>query len=122
MSAPRHYHQTVRCCADCPLLGPSIGSKRIVCGASGSRIIRRGIPHFRLIPDIDQIPEWCPLPASPSCPRCGAPGAHIGETPLPDGNGSYDQFQCSSCEHGHMVRARDHRWKNLAESITGGAP
>lgn len=58
----------------------------------------------------------------PSCPRCGAPGIRIGETPLPDGNGSYDQFRCSCCEHGYMTRARDHRWSNLAKSVTGETP
>jgi len=55
------------------------------------------------------------------CPRCEAEGIHIGNTPLPDGNGEYEQYQCLNCGHGFMIRARDHRWRNLAESITGDA-
>ena len=122
MSAPRHYHQTVRSCGDCPLLGPSIG-RRTFCGARGSRVILRGIPHRRIIPNLDQIPDWCPLPVetTPPCPRCGGAGIHIGETPLPDGNGAYTQYRCSVCENGYMTRPQeDHRWENLAAGLTGG--
>ncbi len=35
-------------------------------------------------------------------PQCGASGVHIGETPLPDGNGAYDQYQCLRCGHRFM--------------------
>ena len=41
-----------------------------------------------------------------ACPRCGANGVHIGETPLPDGNGAYDQYRCLNCDHGFMLSAK----------------
>lgn len=57
----------------------------------------------------------------PPCPRCGGAGEHIGETPLPDGNGAYTQYRCSVCENGYMTRPQeDHRWENLAAGLTGG--
>lgn len=40
-----------------------------------------------------------------SCPRCGAAGVHLGETPLPDGNGAYEQYQCLNCGHGFLLRS-----------------
>lgn len=40
------------------------------------------------------------------CTRCGADGVHIGETPLPDGNGAYDQYRCLKCGHGFMLPER----------------
>lgn len=43
-----------------------------------------------------------PLKAS-FCPRCGAEGVKIGETPLPDGNGAYELYQCLFCGHGFSV-------------------
>lgn len=59
--------------------------------------------------------------SAPPCPRCGGAGEHIGETPLPDGNGAYTQYCCTCCRHGYMTPPReDYRWKNLAEGITGG--
>ena len=41
-----------------------------------------------------------------ACPRCGANGVHLGETPLPDGNGAYDQYRCLNCDHGFMLSAK----------------
>lgn len=38
------------------------------------------------------------------CPRCGAEGIKTGETPLPDGNGAYEQYCCLLCGHGFLVR------------------
>jgi len=60
--------------------------------------------------------------SAPPCPRCGGAGTHIGETPLPDGNGSYLQHRCLDCGHGYMLPRSppDHRWENLARGITGG--
>jgi hypothetical protein len=40
------------------------------------------------------------------CPRCGSVGVHLGETPLPDGNGAYEQYRCRLCGHGFMLRAK----------------
>jgi len=38
------------------------------------------------------------------CPRCGAEGIKTGVTPLPDGNGEYEQYCCLLCGHGFMIR------------------
>ena len=100
MSQSRLYARTVHRCIECPAyMEPPLSR------FASSRCTE--VTPLHVIDDPSSIPDWCPLPAeenhhSPSCPRCGAPSAHIGETPLPDGNGSCDQ--------------------NLAESITGGAP
>lgn len=37
------------------------------------------------------------------CPRCGAEAVKTGNTPLPDGNGMHDLYQCLFCGHGFTV-------------------
>jgi transcriptional regulator NrdR family protein len=39
------------------------------------------------------------------CPRCGAEGIKTGETPLPDGNGCRERYQCLDCGHWFTVSA-----------------
>lgn len=62
MSAPRIYQQTVRRCGVCPSLGPAIDATRHICSADRGRIDCRGVRLYRSILDLDQIPDWCPLP------------------------------------------------------------